>query len=163
MYRHILAFFAVICLLAAASPASAVIIGKDKTLGAGIGSGSFANQATGKMYLSETHAVQAFVGLSTIGIHANADYVVEFGQIIDKPWGRFFWGLGAGVGAVMYSSGGATANLFTVNGVGQVGFHLKKLPIEAIVDIRPTYYLNSGSYLNAFQYGYGGGAVRWYF
>ncbi len=144
-----------------ATPAAAADIGTDLTTGGGFGSTAFSSGLTVKRYLGENKAVQAFLGTGW-GFGVSADLVVEK-PITDIPnVGKVFWGVGGGGG--LYSWGyGSTVG---VSGVVELGLHFTDFPVEITTDIRPTYWVDGGGYVDyygsAFQIG-GGGAVRYYF
>ncbi len=161
MKHTLIALFVALFVAAAVTPAHAVEIGTDRKLGVGVGAGNFSNSFTAKWWLGRRAAVQAFAGLSAWGISINADYVVNMGTFLNRPFGKLFWGIGGGVGAVKYALSGNAASLITMCGVGQVGFHFKRFPLELIADFRPTYIV--GDFIGGFRPGYGGAAARWYF
>ncbi len=141
-------------------PAVASDIGTSRKLGAGVGGGTLSSGLTGKMYLQDGLAAQGFVGAGGFALGLGADVVKEF-AIESFPEADVFWGAGVGVGTFGYGYVGG-GGVFAVSGVAEVGIHLNQLPVEVVLDVRPTFltgnYVWSGLYL-----GGGGGAVRYYF
>jgi hypothetical protein len=144
--------------LALASPALADDIGTSKKFGVGVGGGTLLSSVSGKMYLKEDVAVQAILGLgwgSSIGI----DAVKEF-SIAENERVRTFWGVGAGASSWVVIGSGYAPSL-AATGIIEVGAHVKEVPLEFVVDLRPTVFVNA-------PVGYSGlgglgGAVRYYF
>ncbi len=146
--------------LLAASPALADMHGKK--LGVGVGGGTIANGLTAKYYLTENTALQVMLGQRfRHGVSVGADYVMEFAPLAKGGAGRLFWGAGVGAGLLLYDVGVNQSNIIGVSGIVELGWHFQALPLELIVDWRPTYFI--GDYLDGLWLGGGGGAIRWYF
>lgn len=154
--------------LAKPALAAADTIGATRKLGVGLGGSSLANGVTAKYYLSSHGALQASAGVvqSTHayedGQSLAVDYVHELGNFWDPPYGRLFWGLGAGILANFHSAMGSRGTDFAIAGVFEVGWHFKDFPLELTVDARPTFYLGDSPETSSL-WPYGGGAVRWFF
>lgn len=157
----LIALALLLCTTAFAGEASAAVIGTERKLGAGLGGGSLVSGVTGKYYLGDTSAVQAFAGVGGFGASVGADYVMEFKPLWEPPFGRLFWGAGGGVSALFYSFLGNSSTVIGISGVVELGFHFNAFPVELISDWRPGFYI--GDYFGGVHLGYGGGAVRWYF
>lgn len=143
-------------------PAWANDIGGGKRLGVGLGGGTTTSGLTAKYYLGKRSAVQVFLGQRfAYGNSIGADYILEFPTLAQGAPGRLFWGVGAGVGLLLYNRTGDTANVLGLSGVLQLGWHFRQFPLELIADWRPTLFV--GDYAGGLWFGGGGGAVRWYF
>lgn len=163
--------------LATPTPAGAQMetepIGEGENLGVGLGSGSYTSGVTGKFYVDEQSAFQLFVGSLgafgrygcgfNCGIAISGDYIGEFSDLLEEvSEGELF--LGAGGGGFVYNWNGVALG---VNGVFEVGWHFRQVPVELILDIRPMLGFDTGSF-RAFDDELffdidGGGAVRYYF
>lgn len=149
------------------------LIGEGADLGVGIGTGTFTSGLTGKAYVGEQAAFQLFLGsLGAFGRYgcgfgcgfsASADYVGEFDDLLEEvEAGELF--LGAGGGGFIYEWNGFGAG---VNGVFELGWHFREVPVELIIDIRPVLGFDTGSFRSFNDEIFfdidGGGAVRYYF
>ncbi len=147
-------------MLLTASPALADMHGKK--LGLGFGGGTIANGLTAKYYIGEDAAVQLMLGQRfSYGISVGVDYVMEFKPLAQGGAGRLFWGAGVGAGLLLYDVGSHDANIIGVSGIVELGWHFKALPLEVVVDWRPTFFI--GDYLGGLWLRGGGGAIRWFF
>jgi hypothetical protein len=135
-------------------------IGTSKTLGIGVGGGSFTYGISPKLFLSQTDAVQGSIGWTLYGLNVGADYLRQLGTAISNPAGRLWYGVGAGAELLMYDYLGLSGAQIGVAAVGELGWHFRSLPLEITGSIRPTFYI--GDYFSGFTVA-GGGAVRWYF
>ena len=130
-------------------------------LGIGLGSGTTTSAITAKRYFEPNIAIQAFVGtrgatsLHTFSI--GADALLEF-TLYEAEIGRFFYGYGWGLGLFSYTGLGFGSIGFS--GVGEVGIHFSSMPLEIIIDIRPSIFLGDFAGISLLS---GGSAVRWYF
>lgn len=146
-------------------------IGNGKNFGLGVAGGNYYSSLTGKYYLDQKSAIQGFLTIGYFGGYGiAADYVYEFTTLANPSPGRLF--LGAGGGAGLFGGGYDYAAL-TINGVLELGWHFTEVPLELVVDVRPTFGFGFGP--NA-AYGYGArpyraggfgigsvGAIRFYF
>ena len=130
-------------------------------LGVGLGSGTTTSAITAKKYFEPNIAVQAFVGTrGTTSLHTfslGADALFEF-TLREADIGRFFYGYGAGLGLFSYNGLGFSSIGFS--GVGELGLHFSSIPLEIIIDIRPSISLGDFAGISLFS---GGSALRWYF
>ena len=153
-------------------PADAKQIGDTKMFGLGLGSGTYANGLTGKLYLGEFAAIQAFVGdLSTYGrfdldctfgcgLAVSADYLFEFADLVpNADSGRLFFGVG--LGGYVGSFDDADLLALGANGVGEFGWHFYEVPVELMIDVRPV--VSIGDFVPGVINIDGGLAVRYYF
>jgi hypothetical protein len=135
-------------------------IGRDRRIGVGVGGGTMSAGITGKYYLNAHSAVQGFVSGAGYGASIGADYVYEK-PIESYAPGRLFWGVGAGAGTWFYRYQGIQDNLLAVSGIGQVGWHFREVPLEFIIDARPTFF--TGDYTMSGLTVGTGGAARFFF
>ncbi|MAA79984.1 MAG: hypothetical protein CL916_12085 [Deltaproteobacteria bacterium] len=130
-------------------------------IGVGLGSGTTTSAFTAKKYFEPNTAVQAFVGTrGATSLHTfslGADALFEF-TLREADIGRFFYGYGAGIGMFSYSGLGFDSIGFS--GVGELGVHFSSIPLEIIIDIRPSIFLGDFAGISLLS---GGSAVRWYF
>ncbi len=175
----VLVFLAAVCALLLAAPTLAGAqmntepVGEGADLGIGLGSGAYTSGITGKAYLDEQTALQLFVGgLGSYGRYGcgfacgfaiSGDYVGEFSDLLEEvEAGKLF--LGAGGGGFYYNFAGAG---FGVNGVFEIGWHFRQVPVELILDIRPILGFDTGDFRGFDDELFfdidGGGAVRYYF
>ena len=130
-------------------------------LGIGLGSGTTTSSFTAKKYFEPNIALQAFVGtrgattLHTFSL--GADALFEF-TLREADIGRFFYGYGAGLGLFSYSTLGFSS--IGVSGVGELGLHFASIPLEIVIDIRPSIFLGDFAGISLLS---GGSAIRWYF
>ena len=132
-------------------------------IGLGIGSGTTTSALTAKKYLQSDKAIQFFFG--TKGINSNHNFALGLDGVIEKPIqeisiGQIFYGFGAGCGIFSYNGFGLPISSIGFSGIAEFGLHFSTIPLELILDIRPTLFLGSGAGLSLFG---GGGAIRWYF
>jgi hypothetical protein len=154
--------------LCVAATVSAEEIGKDLKIGVGVDGGTVANGLSVKYYLAEATAAQVVVGVQEFGTSIDAHYIMEFPALYESDAGRFFWGAGGGAGVYMYSFDSGLPGVeevsemvLSVQGVVELGWHFKSMPLEIISDWRPTF--NIGDAVSGFAAGGGGGAIRWFF
>jgi len=130
-------------------------------LGVGFGSGTTTSAFTAKKYFEPNIALQAFIGTrGATSLHTfslGADALFEF-TLREADIGRFFYGYGAGMGIFSYSGLGFSSIGFS--GVGEFGIHFSSIPLEIIIDVRPSLFLGDFAGISLLS---GGSAVRWYF
>lgn len=132
-------------------------IGKSKKIGVGLGGGSFVSGLSGKFYMGETSAIQANAGFG-FGLGGSVQYIIK--EIELMSFGFADWDLALGVGA-----GFATSSWgFSVGPHANIGlsWKLKSIPLEFSGAYRPGFYFGDNIY-SGLNFGYGGGALRWYF
>jgi hypothetical protein len=132
-------------------------------LGLGLGGGTIAAGGTAKVYLGGRSAFQAVVGASRWGLSLGADFIQEFRPLAQTPAGDLFAGVGAGAGVVMYRDALDQATVIGISAVLELGWHFNRVPLELILDWRPTFFLGDFAGLGGFFGGGGGGAIRWFF
>lgn len=161
MYKRgffkVLAWLVLSMSLLVGSSAFAQEIGHSKKFGIGLASGFATNTLTGKLYLGNNAAIQGFVGGYRFqGLALTVDYVVEPVELAKGQAGRFFLGFGGGAD---FWSGNHYSSI-GLHGIVELGWHLRAVPLEFVIDWRPTFFFGDSSGL-----GYDGanGAVRWYF
>ncbi|GEM_PF-2474940 len=135
-------------------------IGQGKNIGVGLGGGSIVSGLTLKGYFSDQVAGQLFIGggaYGGFGFGVDGDIVFEFATIAEaENAGRLFLGAGGGAGFVFnrfFSAG-------SVNALFEMGWHFYDVPIELVIDYRPTFYFGG---FNAAGFGGFGGFVPWGF
>lgn len=145
-------------------------IGQGKNFGIGVGGGSIVSGLTLKGYFSEDLAGQLFIGgagaygYPGYGFGLDGDIVAEFPITEAEGVGELFFGLGGGGGLYFNTFYGAGS----VNLVAELGWHFTEIPIELVIDYRPTVVF--GSYNDDVFTGLGpfvpwgfSGAFRFYF
>jgi len=148
-----------LCMLGA-TPALADVNGKK--LGLGLGGGTLNSGLTGKFYLGESTAAQIFVGNRFgWGLSVSADYIVEFAPLAKGSAGKLFWGAGVGAGLIMYAAHSSNSSVIGVSGVVELGWHFAQVPLELIIDWRPTFFI--GDHIGGLYLEGSGSAIRWYF
>lgn len=131
-----------------------------KKFGLGLGGGAYGGGATGKLFLGNTIAVQAFLNTGWFGFNLGADALYQGKQLWTNGDLALNWE--AGAGAFVSTWGG-----IGVNAVVGLSLQYKPVPLEFTTDFRPTFLVGnwSGYRYGAFgpiDYNYGG-AVRYYF
>ena len=146
-----------------ASTASAGVtnIHANKKFGLGFGGGAYSSGITGKVFLNNTLAVQAFASFGWYwGLEVGADVMYQGKQL----WTNGDLGLNweAGAGAFIAPGFGAAVG---VNGVVGLSLQYRPIPVELTADIRPTLSFGSWSAWAGYSpfYVSGGGAIRYYF
>jgi hypothetical protein len=132
-------------------------------LGLGVGGGTLASGLTGKVYLGGRAAFQGVVGFSRWGLSLGADYIQEFQPFARTEGGDLFAGVGVGAGLVQYRDVFDQASVLGISAVFELGWHFNRVPLELIIDWRPTFYFGDFAELGGFFGGGGGGAIRWFF
>jgi hypothetical protein len=130
-------------------------------VGLGVGGGTIASGATLKYYIGPRTALQAVLGLSRWGLSFGGDFVKEFRPFLRTQAGDLFAGAGVGAGLVMYRDLDDSADVLGVSAILELGWHFNEIPLEFILDWRPTFYF--GDFIGGFFGGGGGGAIRWFF
>lgn len=144
-------------------------IGGGKDVGLGLGTGLFTSGLTGKFYLDNESAIQAFIGdfghygrtycSYGCGFSLSVDYVNEFSTLAEADPGRLF--LGAGGGGAIYSPAAPFTGVgFAANALVELGWHFKDFPLELVLDLRAAF--DFGPFADLF-FIHGGGAIRFYF
>ena len=132
-------------------------------IGLGIGSGTTASALTVKKYIEPNKAIQLFFGTQGVSsFHSfslGGDALLEY-TIQEIDIGRLLYGFGVGVGLFSYGGFGFQSSSIGISGVGEIGLHFAKIPLEIIIDLRPTFFMGDVAGLSLFN---GGGAIRWYF
>ncbi len=137
-------------------------IGKQFKTGIGLGAGTLTSGLTLKHYLAPHIAVQAVLGRHySYGTSFGVDGVVDIAPLWRPPAGTLAFGLGAGVGMFFYGGGASSEALIAVSGIAQLSFHFSELPLEVVIDARPSFFL--GDYVSGLSYDRGGAAVRYFF
>ncbi len=142
--------------------AGASQIGRTLRTGVGFGAGTLTYGVSGKVYLTQSDAIQGVVGdYWGWGIAFGADYVRHVAQLFQAPGlGEFYAYVGGGGSAYLYDNVNS-ATLFGVSAIGGVAWHFGAIPVEITAEWRPTFLI--GDYIGGFYPGGGGGAIRWYF
>lgn len=157
--KYIVPFFTTLLLYSNASFAGENT-NADK-LGVGLGSGTSNSAITVKKYFEPNMALQGFIGTrGATSLHTfslGADALFEF-TLREADVGRFFYGYGAGIGIFSYSGFGFSSIGFS--GVGEIGIHFSSIPLEIVIDLRPSIFLGDFAGISLLS---GGSAVRWYF
>ena len=131
-------------------------------LGIGIGGSNLVSGLTAKYYLDNRIAVQLALGAwGGYGALVGLDGIYEMPQLFKQDALSINWhvGVGAAVGNYRHSDYGEL--VVGASGIAGIGFQLTAIPIELILDIRPTFLY--GSTWNHPWYGGGGGAIRFFF
>lgn len=133
---------------------------KDGKFGLGLGGGVFGSGLTGKLYLSDRVAGQAFVNFGYGrwgGFGANADAVFEMADLYKGEQLGLNWNVG--VGAALWTG----VNAFGVGPEAFIGLraYLRQVPLEFTVEYKPVLLFGSTDF-GGFWHG-GGGAIRYYF
>jgi hypothetical protein len=155
--------FAVMSLSSVARAASTTdtnLFAQSGRFGLGLGSGTFATGATAKFYLADKLALQGILGLGYgwgFGANINVDVVYEMPKIWGNDVLSINWHIGGG-GALALYRGSSTG--IGIEAVGGPSLQLAKVPLEFVVDLRPTFYFGSG--WNTFYPG-AGSSVRYFF
>jgi len=146
----------------AASSSGVTNIHASKKLGFGLGGGAYNYGLTGKVFLGDSMAAQAFLGWGWGGINIGADALYQGKQL----WTNGDFGLNweAGAGAFISPGWGAA---FGVNAVVGLSLQYRPVPVEITADIRPTFLLGNwggwGNWGGSPLWFSGGGAIRYYF
>jgi hypothetical protein len=138
-------------------------IGQGKNVGIGLGGGSIVSGLTLKGYFSDKLAGQLFLGgagawgYGGFGFGIDGDIVYEFATIAEADGvGRLFLGAGGGAGFIanpFFSAG-------SVNALFEMGWHFTEVPIELVIDYRPTFYFGG---FNTLRFAGPGGFIPWGF
>ena len=155
--KLLLTVLALAGLTLAASPAQAGTIGTTAHTGLGLGGGTFTSGVTLKHYLRDGLAVQGVAGIG-YGATLGADIIKEFEPLVDVPEGQLIWGVGGGAAIVNYGNAG----ILGIAGVIELGWHFEDVPVELVLDWRPTFVSGSAD-ISGFAGVGGAGAVRYYF
>jgi hypothetical protein len=143
---------------------SATPFGRAGRFGLGVGTGTLTTGVTGKVYLNDRVAIQALVGLgygfsAGTGVDLNVDGIYE----MPKIWGNnvisINWQLGGGAAFGFYSGVGHGTGI-GIEAIGGAGLQLLRVPLEFVLDIRPTVLFGSG--YNTFYFG-AGASARYFF
>lgn len=146
-------------LLLAALPAQAGggALARPNRLGLGLGGSNLTNGITGKLYLSADRAVQVAVGWwFPHGPSIAGDYLFEQPSLVDQKDFTLHWYVGVGAGVGFFGNDASIG----AAGIGGLAFHLKPVPVEITIELRPTVAIPG--YIGWLHIG-GGGAVRYYF
>jgi len=158
MTRAVLAILA----LAVSSPAFAGASHRTGgSTGVGLGGGTTGGGISVKHFLSDKTAVQGVAGIADLGgegLQLSADYLLEqpvFGSadVVDVAWNV---GAGAGIGL---SSSGDDLGL-GVSGVAGLEFAFVPVPLDLVLEYRPTLALVPGVGLELIDFT---GHLRWFF
>lgn len=134
-----------------------------KKFGLGFGGGAYTYGVTGKLFLGNSLAAQAFVGLGWGSINVGADVMYQGKQI----WGNSDFGLNWEAGAGAFAMPG-WGSYFGINAVVGLSLQYRPIPVELTADIRPTFLIGDWA---VYRPGWsnspidfnGGGAIRYYF
>lgn len=129
--------------------------------GLGLGGAVFGSGLTGKLYLSDQVAGQAFVNFGYGlwgGFGANVDAVFEMPDLYKHEQFGLNWN--AGVGAALWTG----VNYFAAGPEAFIGLraYLKQVPLEVTVEYKPALLFGSAGF-SGLWWGSGGGAIRYYF
>jgi hypothetical protein len=132
-----------------------------------IGATSLVTGITGKGYFGNVVALQGTLGWwYHQGPVLNMDLIFEMphlasGNAVSLNWN---FGFGATVGFETYNHnpGDAYAAMGGINGVLGLGLQIKPVPLEFVIELRPTYILGSGDLFDGFYFG-AGLSVRYFF
>jgi hypothetical protein len=133
---------------------------KEGKFGLGLGGALFGSGLTGKLYLSDKVAGQAFVNFGYgywSGFGGNVDAVFEMADLYKNEQFGLNWNVG--VGAAVWTG----ATYFGAGPEAFIGLraYLKQVPLEVTVEYKPVLLFGS-TYFGGFWNG-GGGAIRYYF
>lgn len=148
-----------------AAPSDAVArdkIGNELKLGVGLGGGTLTSGLTLKYYVAPHLAVQAIFGRHySYGNSLGVDGIFDVAPLWQPQEGTLAFGLGAGVGIYLYDSVGRSESLIAVSAIGQLSFHFSAIPLELVLDIRPSFFV--GDFVSGVSWTRGGGAIRYFF
>jgi len=138
------------------------VVGKDLAVGLGLSAGSLLSGLSGKLYADDDFALQMCVGVfRSSGFGVGADATLEARPRWALLRNRLFWGGGVGVAGISYSAANDSATLLAVAAIVEVGWQLQEVPLEFVLEARPSWIF--GDLLAGAQVVSGGGALRWYF
>ena len=163
-YQAIGFFIAIVTTLTIAPGLSKAEIGQDQAIGAGVGVGSVHTSFTARYYFHRHFVAQAFVGAYEFGsgVAVDGDVVMPFGPFWENDDIALGFGIGGGGGTVLHGFEDEADAIFFANGVGELYMHFKDVPIELIVDWRPTILLGDDKH-SGLALAEGRAAARWYF
>lgn len=147
MLRHLVA---ALCLSAAtltAGPARAGATHRSAGhTGVGLGGGTTSGGISVKHFISDSSAVQGVVGgwggWGNSGLGLSADYLYEMPPIAETTDLTVGWNLGPGVGVGLYAPTDSVG--LAVNGVAGIEFAFGPVPLDLVLEYRPTLYLVPG-------------------
>lgn len=138
------------------------VVGKDLTVGVGLSAGSVLSGLSAKLYVGEDFALQLCAGVfRNSGFGLGADAILEARPKWAPLQQRLFFGGGVGGAGISYTAGSDSATLIALSAVIEVGWQMQEVPLEFVIDARPTWII--GDALAGAQVVSGGAAIRWYF
>ena len=138
------------------------VVGKDLAVGVGLTAGSVLSGLSAKLYVGEDFALQLCAGVfRNSGFGIGADATLEARPKWAPLQQRLFFGGGVGAAGISYTAGRDSATLIGLSAVVEVGWQMQDLPLEFVIDARPTWVI--GDLLAGAQVVSGGGSIRWYF
>ena len=130
-------------------------------IGVGLNVGTLTNGLTAKRYFESNLIIQAFVG--TRGVRYQHTFSIGADAMFEKPireidHGRLFFGYGGGLSLYSHRRFGFSSIGFS--GVGELGIHFSAIPLECIIDVRPSVIIGELGDIHILS---GGIATRWFF
>lgn len=127
--------------------------------GLGLGGTNLVSGLTGKLFIAPPVALQATVGFwygygRYSGLDIALDGIVEMPSFYSNGSVNLNWNLGGGATIVVGSP-----FLGGIQGIAGLGLQIKPVPIEVVLELRPTFLFPQAGY---FYFG-GGAAIRYFF
>lgn len=129
--------------------------------GLGLGAGTFGGGISVKHFTSDRGALQGVVGTAGYkgdGLYVSGDYLLEQPVIGSADVVDVAWNIGAGAGLGVYSGGGDLG--LGVSGVAGLEFALVPIPLDFVIEYRPTLGLSPDLGLDLVNFT---GHLRWFF
>lgn len=131
-------------------------------LGIGLGGSNLVSGLTAKYYLDSRVAAQLSLGAwAGYGALVGLDGIYEMPQLFKQDALSINWHVGVGAAVGNYRDSSYNGVNVGASGIVGLGFQLTAIPIEVVLDIRPTFFY--GTYWNYPFYAGGGGAIRFFF
>lgn len=131
-------------------------------LGLGVGGSNLVSGLTAKYYLDNRVAIQLNLGAwARYGTMLGLDGIYEMPQLFRQDALSINWHVGVGAAVGNYSYYDSNNLVVGASGIAGLGFQLTAIPIELVLDIRPTFLTGSG-WNNPLYIG-SGGALRFFF
>lgn len=168
MLRKILA----LTLLAASTPALAQeVIRTPGRVGVGVGGGTIGGGVSVKTFIDETMALQFLAaartydyGTGAVGwLAASADLLFEMPAFAETEPMDIAWSVGPGVALGVATGKSSTSSTVAISGVAGIEFLFKPVPIDFVLEARPTIVVVPGVSFATNDLVEVGGHVRWYF
>jgi len=159
--RSFLIIFLSVFFATSAQGARKGTIGTKDMIGLGLGGGTMVNGVTGKIFLSRSDSIQAIAGIGKWGVSFGGGYVRQMGTLWKGPAGRCFWSVGLDASVLLYDEKPSTFHLLSLSGVLELGWHTRKVPLEIVLDYRPSFFI--GERQQGLKFNVAGAAMRWFF